>query len=182
MKKILWLACLASTFTFAQSVKKDTLDIKYRRSSLYTMMVTDPTRTHEEVIKEFFTTKLLPSKFNDHNLSDKFIDRGVGIDQVDFNNNYLIANKVANKIVAKWFNRDAKGGFNMNLIKERGFYDASILDINKAKLSARGMGQLADAGEELISNTFILILDSRYLNKEELGSVANVGVNLLSKN
>ncbi len=181
MKKItlVWALALSTTFVNAQTNEKS-VDTKYRRSSLYTMMVTDATRTYEDVIKEFFATKLLPTKFNDHNLSNRFIDRGVGIDQVDFNNNFLTSNKVANQIVAKWFNRNAKGAFDMNLIKERGFYDASNLDIAKSKLTTRGMATLADAGEELVGNTFVLILDSKYLNKEELGSVANVGISLLS--
>lgn len=181
MKKIYLLFFVStSILTFAQSVKKDTVDNKYRRSSLYTMMVTDPTRTHEEVIKEYFTTKLLPSKFNNHNLEQRFINRENGKDQLITNNSYLEANKIANQLIAKWFNRDTKGAFNMALIKERGFYDASILDINKAKLNTRGLSILADAGEELIGNTFILILDSRYLNKEEVGNVANAGISLLS--
>ena len=59
MRKIYLLFFVStSILTFAQSVKKDTVDNKYRRSSLYTMMVTDPTRTHEEAIKEYFSTKL----------------------------------------------------------------------------------------------------------------------------
>ncbi len=181
MRKIYLLFFVStSILTFAQSVKKDTVDNKYRRSSLYTMMVTDPTRTHEEAIKEYFSTKLLPSKFNSHNLEQRFINRENGKDQIVTNNSYLDANKVANQLVAKWFNRDVKGAFNMSLIKERGFYDASILDINKAKLNTRGLSILADAGEELIGNTFILILDSRYLNKEDVGNVADAGINLLS--
>ena len=60
----------------------------------------------------------------------------------------------------------------MNLIKERGYYDASILDISKAKSSARGLTLIADAGQELIDNTFILVNDSRYTNKEEVAAVA----------
>lgn len=170
---------LVSSFAFAQSDEKS-VDTKYRRSSLYTLMITDTSRTNEEVIKEYFITKLIPTKFNDHNLTNRFIGRIKDSKQIDVNNDFLTTQKIAGQLIAKWFNRDANGTFDMNLIKERGFYDASSLDIAKAKLTTRGMATLADAGEELIGNTFILILDSRYLNKEDIGSVANVGVNLLS--
>lgn len=85
---------------------------------------------------------------------------------------YFNTNAVAKELVAKWFNRSAKGTFNMNLIGERGSYDASALDINKAKASARGLAVLADAGEELIGNTFVVITRFNYISKEELAAAA----------
>lgn len=81
---------------------------------------------------------------------------------------YLNANNVAKDLVAKWFGRDAKGAFNMNLIGERGMYDASALDLNKAKSTARGMASLADAGVELIGNTFVVVTRFNYVSKKEI--------------
>lgn len=155
-------------------------ETKYRRSSLYTLMVTDPTRTNEEAIKEYFSTRLIPVKFNDHNLDNRFIMRSDDKDQEGENLKYFEEVHLPNQLVAKWFNRKADGTFDMNLIRERGFYDASILDISQAKLNVRGLSMLADAGEELIGNTFVLVLDSRYLNKEDVGKVANAGIGFLS--
>ncbi len=85
---------------------------------------------------------------------------------------YFNANNVAKELVAKWFNRSAKGTFNMDLIGQRGSYDASALDINKAKASARGLAVLADAGEELIANTFVVVTRFNYISKEELAAAA----------
>jgi hypothetical protein len=172
--------CLLSTTLFAQNAV-NSVETKYRRSSLYTLMITDPTRTYESTINEYFSTKLIPNKFNEHNLTERFINRKLGNeDQLENNNQFLIQNKIAKKLVSKWFKRSEKGGFSMELIKERGFYDASISDVNKAKLNTRGMALLSDAGEELISNTFVLINDSRYLNKEDMGKVANGAISLVS--
>jgi hypothetical protein len=81
---------------------------------------------------------------------------------------YLNSGNVAKDLVAKWFGRDASGAFNMNLIGERGMYDASALDLNKAKASARGMAVLADAGEELIKNTFVVVTRFNYVSKKEI--------------
>ena len=96
---------------------------------------------------------------------------------------YLNSGNVAKDLVAKWFGRDASGAFNMNLIGERGMYDASALDLNKAKASARGMAVLADAGEELIKNTFVVVTRFNYVSKKEiyeaaqrLASVAKAGL------
>ena len=182
MKKIFTSLALCLLLTTASAQKAENkVETKYRRSSLYTLMITDPTRTHEATITEFFTTKLIPTKFNEHNLTERLINRKVGKeDQKTTNDNYLTENQIAKQLVAKWFKRSSKGGFSMDLIKERGFYDASISDVSKAKINARGMALLADAGEELISNTFVLINDSRYLNKEDVGKVAGGAINILS--
>ncbi|MGY8927312.1 MAG: hypothetical protein ACKVJC_08460, partial [Flavobacteriales bacterium] len=53
-------------------------------------------------------------------------------------NKYLNESKLGNQLVAKWFNRGANGAFNMDLIKDRGCFDASVADIAVANASARG--------------------------------------------
>ena len=82
--------------------------------------------------------------------------------------NYLNTNNIAKTIISKWFNRSNSGGFNMNLIAERGFYNASDLDVKIANNSERGSALLADAGEALIKNTFVIVNDFKYTNKEEV--------------
>jgi hypothetical protein len=54
----------------------------------------------------------------------------------------------------------------MELISERGYYDASFRDIELSKQDIRGLARLADAGEELIQNTFVLVNDIYYVDKE----------------
>lgn len=235
------------------------LKVKYRRSSLYTIMLETPNLPYADSIKKYFVTSKIPDKFNNHNLENRIIDKmitgtnnnnsedGNGnnlnsniafIDLNDSNLQGLIANiqtpyykeylaererleleakeigvtkkkkiteyidkritfdtarqqreieeslpeeiknqikinkkinsDIARDIVAKWFNRSPKGGFSMNLIKSRGNYDASVLDISIAKASKRGLAALEDAGEELIKNTFVLINEFKYTNKEEV--------------
>lgn len=85
---------------------------------------------------------------------------------------YFNENKIARDMVAKWFNRSAKGGFDMKLIQERGSYDASALDIATAKSSKRGVSAVADAGAELIGNTFVVITRFNYISMEELAAAA----------
>lgn len=160
--------------SFAQVMEKNSnnIDTNYKRSSLYTLMTTDASREYENDIVTYFVEKVVPDKYNNHNLKERVIQRSGQRDELETIVEYLNQNKIANKLVAAWFNRSEKGGFNMNLIKERGYYDASILDVNKSKASARGLAMLADAGQELIDNTFILVNDSRYTNKEEVAGVA----------
>ena len=99
---------------------------------------------------------------------------------------FLSNNKIASRLVGRWFNRDFyTGECNMELVKERGLYNASEFDKQLANRSARGIAMLQDAGEELIGNTFVLVNDIRYVDKGKkaktagsilkiLGSVASI--------
>ena len=60
----------------------------------------------------------------------------------------------------------------MKLIQERGNYDASQADINIADQSSRGRAMLADAGEELIGKTFLLVNDITFVDKGEKSAKA----------
>lgn len=145
--------------------------VKYRRSSLYTLMLDDPSRPYASVIKASFEKGPIPEKFNDHNLGSRTLPAANVKDETENITTFLEANNVARDIVAKWFNRSEKGGFNMELIAKRGSYDASALDIAKAKASERGLNAVADAGEELIKNTFVLVNDYNYVSKEEVAKI-----------
>ena len=144
--------------------------LKYRRSSLYTMMLDDNRRERYRVIKDAFGNAVLSEKFNDHNIGPYLIPaHGMSgeKDQTKLIEEYLNNKGVARDLVAKWFNRDENGNFNMNLIAERGQYNASEIDVKVAQSSVRGKAMLADAGRELIGNTFVIVYDYKYTNKEE---------------
>lgn len=66
-------------------------------------------------------------------------------------------------LVAKWFGyKDGKYDETLELIKERGLQDASEAAKAEAGATARGDAKLMDAGQELISNTFVLGVNLRY--------------------
>jgi hypothetical protein len=150
---------------------------KYRRSSLYTLMINDNDRLHANVIKNSFGNSEIPTKFNDHNIGPYLIDgKGGEKDQSDMITNYLQSNEVAKKIIAKWFNRDTDGKFSMDLVAARGMYDATAMDKSIANQTERADALLADAGEELIKNTFVIVNDYKYMNKEEIAAKAKKGM------
>ncbi|MGE0077623.1 MAG: hypothetical protein AB7S48_07175 [Bacteroidales bacterium] len=88
-------------------------------------------------------------------------------------------NRIPQQLVAKWYGRDSSGLFNMDLIAERGQYDATEMQASVAKASVRGSAMLADAGEELISNTFVVVTRFKYIPKEEVMAAAKRGLKLL---
>ncbi|MEN8119849.1 MAG: hypothetical protein ABFS35_05860 [Bacteroidota bacterium] len=178
----------SSVFSFAQV---DQSEIIYRRSSLYTLMIEEPSRPYAGEIQKTFINAEIPDKFNIHLLSARKIKNGVSksvkkredkiYTQEDNIYRYLLKNRVAKAMVAKWFNRSPNGAFNMNLIAERGSYNASDMDVKLAKSSKRGLALLADAGEELIKNTFVIVNDFDYLSKEEVANKTKAGLGLLKE-
>jgi hypothetical protein len=149
----------------SRSGENEMAGIKYRRSSLYTIMRNDASAPYASVIEGAFINSPLPEKFNNHNLGTRVIRPS---DQV--------TNEVAKQIVAAWFNRDDQGRFNMELVEQRGLYNATNLDLNIAQGSSRGMAILADAGEELIGNTFVVINEFKYTSKEEVADKTSKGL------
>lgn len=81
---------------------------------------------------------------------------------------YFAEKKIANQMVAKWFNRQEDGSFDMSLIHERGSYDATEMEAQIAKGSIRGLASLKDAGEELIKNTFVVINKMNFVENEPI--------------
>ncbi|WP_273017111.1 hypothetical protein [Leeuwenhoekiella blandensis] len=146
----------------------ETTGLKYRRSSLYTLMINDDSREHFGHIRNTFGNIELSEKFNNHNIGPYLINTAGGIDdQTEAINQFFIQNQTAKELVAKWFNRDVDGNFDMEVIANRGSYNASDLDVLVAQDSQRGQALLEDAGEELIKNTFVIVYDFKYTNKEE---------------
>ena len=178
MKKII-LSLMAILFFIAlRAQESKEQSVKYRRSSLYTVMVDAPNLPYADSIKKFFINSAIPEKFNDHNLENRVFTSFVSPAQASaVTDNEILLKSIAKEAVAKWFDRSEKGGFNMDLIKSRGSYDASVLDIATAKASKRGLDMLADAGEELIKNTFVLVNEFKYTSKEEVAKKASGWLN-----
>lgn len=174
MKVLFTTLLISSSLALSAQVTPET--VKYRRSSLYTLMIHNPDRAHAEVIKQAFSNSPIPEKFNDHIVGPRTVPaKDSAKDQTNNINAYMIESQVAKALVAKWFNKTDKG-FDMNLVADRGSYNASEMDANKAKMEKRGLALLADAGEELIGNTFVLVSDFKYVNKEEVAGKTKEGL------
>lgn len=173
----------SSTFLFSQKQKEINKD--YRRSSLHlVMMEFDDYAERRAEFKKCFNLVPFPSKYNNHSISERFfsyqnyqsyVDNTFSGKNADIFNaessisQFFDDNKIANKLVAKWFMRDPiTGAFSMELIQKRGLYDASELDKDVANSTIRGTSMLADAGEELIANTFLVVCRVQYIGKEEV--------------
>ena len=166
--------------SIAISVQAQETDANYRRSSIYSVLVNHTYQQFASEIKEAFLQIPVPDKFNDHNLSvkvlnlDKKLSGASSEKENPLITEFLNNNKVASRLVGRWFNRDFfTGQCNMELVKERGLYNATEFDKQLASRSARGMAMLQDAGEDLIGNTFVLVNDIRYVDKNRAAKTAS---------
>ena len=159
---------------------------KYRRSSLYTVLVRHPEAKYSDAIDSAFMSIPTPDKFNNHDLPVKSFDavqhRGKTKDEGNMKDieEFIASYDVPKLMVAKWFDRDPKtGAFDMQLIQQRGNYDASQLDIRLADQSYLGRATLADAGEELIGKTFLLVNDITFVDVGEKSAKAGGWLRML---
>ena len=154
----------------------------YRRNSLYSILIKHAEKEFCPEIIEVFNSIPIPDKFDNHNLKVRIVNAYVPRhlqDNKELQKQnieiFLAKNDIGRRMVAKWFNRDKySGSFDMSLVAQRGCYNASVLDVQIADMHQRGRAMLADAGEELIGNTFIIVNDIRYLDKAEEAYMANV--------
>jgi hypothetical protein len=178
---ILFLVCTA-----AGVVAQDNTANNYRRSSLYQILINHQEQKFADEIKGVFLNIPVSEHFNNHDLSVKVVDMDSKLKKAGSSNEnatvteFLESNKIASRLVAKWFNRDFyTGKCDMELIKERGLYNASEIDKIAASHSVRGNALLADAGEDLIGNTFVIVNDIRYIAKEKRSKAIGTGIHAL---
>lgn len=180
---VLFAAVMLSYNGYAQNNKE--VD-EYRRSSIYTILINHEEQKFATEIKNAFVSLPVPDKYNDHNLSVKVLTMSGKLkdaksdDENEEITEFLNNNKVASRLVGKWYNRDIfTGECNSDLVKERGLYDANTYDVIMAEKSARSMALLQDSGEELIGNTFVLVNDIRYVDKEKTGKAIGGALRIL---
>lgn len=180
MKKIGIIISLMACSALGLSAQNDNETTQYRRSSIYSVLVNHTEQQFATEIKEAFLKIPVPDKFNDHNLNVKVLtmEKKLSGARSEKENpaitEFLQNNKVASRLVARWFNRDYyTGQCDMELVKERGLYNASEFDKQLAMRSARGMAMLQDAGEDLIGNTYVLVNDIRYVDKNAKAKAAS---------
>lgn len=165
----------------AQTKRIDSLITRYHRNSIYTIILKHPGYVFGNEIEQEFLKIPISDKYNEHNLSVRSMSSNEDKNQQCKIEEFFNRNFVSKRLVSKWFDRDKdSGSFDMNLIWQRGCYDATEADYQIAKHSIRGKAMIADAGEELIGNTYVIVNDIRYIDKEERAQKTKLTLKLVS--
>jgi len=169
---LLSLLFIIASQGFSQEEKKVTDD--YSRSAVTVKMLDYKTGKHREKLEEIFVNLTVPGKFDNNNLPDKVVETPLAEgaprkERINAIINQLEAEKAANDIIAKWFNRQEDGRMNMELIHKRGLYNAVDADVKKAEASKRGKAMLMDMGMKLLGKSYIIVVDyAKIRNHKEL--------------
>ena len=158
---------------------QDDENFKYMRGSLCIMMVEHPTLEFNDQIEKVFEKVPIPNRFNSHELGVRVLSFPNNDDQLANLKIFSNENQLAKRIVAKWFGRNKNtGAFNIDLLKERGHYSATKIDVKGAMAQQRGMAVLEDLGENLIGHTYWVVNDIQYVNQgnffKSVKDVANI--------
>ena len=167
MKKfILTLSVLVFSAVTIGAKDLEVTELKYSRNSLYSILVSHTDQKFASEIQSQFLAIPTPEQYNNHDLSVKVVSVNNNGKYTDAITRFVNQNQIGSRLIAKWFDRDIlTGECSMNLIKERGIYNASELDKELAKRSTRGIAMLEDAGEELIGKTFLLVNEIKHIDK-----------------
>lgn len=172
IKRIVYfIVCICLSFTlYAED------SFNYHKASLYSIMLKHDGQEYCDEIVEVFKHIPVQDNFYDINLSNVIFKAGQ-LEESDTTRDdpqkqhidkLLYDNAIGRRLVAKWFNRDKNGTFNINNILEKGYYNVSASDIQVALRSYKTQeGVIYDAGEELIGNTYILVNDISYGDKRK---------------
>lgn len=191
---------------------------KYKRSSLYTIIMPPKGNYSAEILTEFLNMEL-PDKYNTINLPNRVLTVSGTSDSNDFQKSivqrnvqallssmpslksgsgygafydhcffedrledfimfYLDRENVARNIVSEWYNRDENGAFNMDLIEERGVWNEGYHDLMERKMMHKADAQRTRSRQavSLIGNSFVLINDISYIDKEKRGKNVGAGI------
>lgn len=177
MKKLIIMLTLGLMTQICHA--QDDENFKYMRGSLCIMMVEHPTLEFNDQIEKVFEQVSIPNRFNSHELGVRVLSFPNNDDQLANLKIFSNENQLAKRIVAKWFGRNKNtGAFNIDLLKERGHYSATKIDVKGAMAQQRGMAVLEDLGENLIGHTYWVVNDIQYVNQgnffKSVKDVANI--------
>lgn len=152
---------------------------QYRRSSICSFLISRTDQSLYNRIQDVYLEIPTPDQYNNHDLSIRILNVSKKGQYADSISSWLNDNHIASRLVGKWFNRDILSGkCDMALVSERGLYNASALDRELAQRSAKGLAQLADAGEELIGNTFVLVHEAHYIDNAKRSQNVSTGLKI----
>ena len=84
---------------------------------------------------------------------------------------YIIDNKLGSKVIEKWYDSNSDGEFDNNLIEERGLFNASKEDIEKANSQTRGEDVIiTGAALDLIPQTYLVFNKMSFFSNEKMAA------------
>jgi len=178
------IPCFAQNVPLAgEKVKRSQVATEYDRNSLAYFLLDFGDNGFNEILKKSFQSLNISSKFDDNSIARRFIKPplkreeilksqfltpGLSNNVTDLIGNIIVNDHYSNDIIAKWFSRRPDGSFGIELLQERGLYNATDADVKAASSSKIGMAKIMDSGEKLLNKSYLIVFDvSDLISKEE---------------
>jgi hypothetical protein len=175
---LLLIALGQVSLLFAQNVtnaglkdkSRQLVSSEYDRNSLTVINLGFPGKYSDQLNSVVGSLKI-PEKYFDNTINPAVVPPGVSREtaakandvnkmlNTSFVTNALVKARIGQKLVGKWFGRNENGYFNVNLLKERGLYNATDNQVIIAEAGKRGTASLMDMGMGLVDKSFVLVLD-----------------------
>lgn len=176
-KNLFLAAFLVFTATVATAKTYDDIQTKYYRNSIYSILVNHTEQKYAEEIRSQFLNIPVADQYYDHNLNIRVLNVASKSDYKEDIDRFVSQNLIASRLVGKWFDRNVfTGECSLDLVKDRCVYNASEVDMEIARRSARGMAMLSDIGDELIGQTFLLVNEIRYIDQAKTSEAVGTGL------
>ncbi|MEN8120309.1 MAG: hypothetical protein ABFS35_08180 [Bacteroidota bacterium] len=170
MRSIILLTLLIFSFNMSgqdtDEVKKRGPADDYSRSSISYLLLDFEGEKYADELKRGIYGSVVPSKFDNNDMKQKVLKAPYyhsTTSNIKRNTESvrraLDEDLYANKVVKYWWRVRDDGSYSTGLIQKRGFYNATDIDVNEADAEKRGRAALADAGEKLIANSYVMVLD-----------------------
>lgn len=166
-----------ATFAYGQSddakkVDESKVAESYDRSGMTPILLDFTNDRFADYIRNSAQRISIPIKFDDNSLGVKSISAPYYRDEnlSAYSNlsafkpqvkQKLLDERLNYKLLEFWWGIQADGSYIADNIQERGMYNATDIDVNKADASKVGRAKLGDAGEKLIGNSYILVYEFR---------------------
>lgn len=153
----------SSTFTNAQSSAQKP-ESEYSRPSLTTFFAVNPSDNNSRNAALSASKISFTDKYFNHNLEEFKLEVSPAFGDLSHESkktelkNYLERKGIGREVIAKWFNRQADGNFNLDYIHQCGMYNASDQDVLMSGAAKRGEAVLLDAGEKLVNKTYVMVI------------------------
>lgn len=183
MQRFLYLLILAmlagtalaqNTVQSGKKVKSNEPATEYDRQSITYLLLDFGSGNYYSVLKQAFPQLKVADKYDDNSISKPYVPSPVtreeSVNMFAFNTRMpdavsakikdaIVKGHFANAVIAKWFSRADDGSFSVELLQQRGLYNATDADVKAAGASKLGMAKLMDTGEKLLNNSYLVVCD-----------------------
>ena len=162
-KNVIFILLLMGVSLFAQNnnqskriVNSSEITDTYNRIAITPILLDNQSGGYFDMLKQSFSKTYITDKYDNNTIPKPTLkptstNLNSSLIREDLENYHFV-----NQVIAKCFSRKADGSFGVELLHQRGLYNATDADVLNAQASKRGIDQIRDMGMKLVNNSYII--------------------------